>query len=57
MLVLQGPKQSVTRLVFTPNSRGVAAVTKEKATYWPTLNAPPVTFRRLVWQGFDIAAD
>jgi hypothetical protein len=58
MRILQGPKQSIGRLLFSPNCSGLAAEIKGKAVYWPTFDAPnPRVFRPLAYRGIDLAAD
>jgi|GEM_PF-4100509 len=58
MLVLQGPKLAVQRIVFAPTNAGLAAEWKGQAHYWPTFDTPnPRAFKQLVRSGFGFSAD
>jgi WD40 repeat protein len=58
MRVLQGPKQPIERLRFSPNSSGLAAETRYKPLYWPTFDiARPRVFEPCYSNGIDVLAD
>jgi WD40 repeat protein len=41
VLVLTGPKQPITGIVFSPDGKRLAARTPEPGMFWPKLTAPP----------------